>query len=260
MILLAVVMGLHGLNAFAAIEAASVNGKAITIEQVNSRFAAGDVASKRAALDELIKHESAVQEAKKMKLDQDPAVQAQMDNVLVAALLDRKVGPEFNKLTVSEAEAKNYYAKNPEMRTSHIYIALPSDDSNKELVQKATDKLKGILADIKAGKVSFAEAAQANSEDASSVVGGDMDYRMKDRMEPEYYEAAMKLKVGEMSGLVRTAFGLHIIRLTAKHTWTQVNHTQVKRIMVEEKRAELVGRYLNDLRQKAKVSVNDKAL
>jgi len=88
-------------------------------------------------------------------------------------------------------------------------------------------------------------------------MGGDLDYRMKDRLDPAYYHAALKLgKAGDISSIVRTPFGLHLIRLTGKHNWSEVDRQHVKHVILDDKRQEIVSHYLNDLRQKAKVTIN----
>jgi len=253
-------------TAFAAVEVAKVNDKVITLDQLTSKVVeieksgAAYVPKGKEVLDEMIRRELAVQEAKKMKLDQDPSVIERINNVLYFAVLEKKLGSDFEKITLSDAEAKNWYEKNPEIRTSHIFIALVSNAAPED-ESKVTAKLNGILADIKSGKTSFAEAAQKNSEDPSAAMGGDLDYRMKNRLDPVYYRAALKLgKIGDISGVVRTPFGLHLIRLTGKHSWSEMDRQNVKRIIFEEKRQELVNNYLNGLRQKAKITVNSSAL
>ena len=194
-----------------------------------------------------------------MKLDQDPAIAERINNVLYYAVIEKKVGGEIEKITLSDAEARNWYEKNPEIRTSHIFVSLPDGTSDSE--KKASAKLNSVLAEIKSGKISFAEAAQKNSEDPSAAMGGDLDYRMKDRLDPSYYRAALKLgKSGDISGIVKTPFGLHLIRLTGKHSWSEVDRQNVKRVIFEEKRNEIISGYLNNLRQKAKVSINSSAV
>lgn len=252
-------------SAHANVEVARVNDKAITLDQVNTLMneqarAGAPVMNKKAAVEELVKREAAIQEAKRLKLDQDPMTAERINNVLFFALLEKKLGSDFEKISLSDAEAKSWYDRNPEIRTSHIFIALPPG-ATAEDEQKAVAKLNQLSAEIKSGKISFAEAAQKNSEDPSAAMGGDLDYRMKDRLDAGYYRAALRLaKVGDTSGPVRSSFGLHLIRLTGKHSWNEVDRARVKRIILEDKRQEIVSRYLNDLRQKAKVSVNDKAL
>ena len=253
-------------TAFATTEAARVNDKVITIEEVNAKLAEATrgnpmtAPSKKQILDDLIRREVAIQEARKMKLDQDPGVNERLNNVLFFGLVEKKLGPEFDKMTISDAEAKAWYEKNPEIRTSHIFVALPPEATAEE-EQRASKKLSEVMSEVKTGKLSFAEAAQKNSEDPSAAVGGDLDYRMKDRLDANYYKSALKLgKIGDITSPVRTSFGMHLVRLTGKHVWTEVDRTRVKRLILEEKRQELVTRFLNDLRQKAKVSVNDKVI
>jgi hypothetical protein len=253
-------------SAQASTEVAKVNDKVITLDQVSSKISemvssgAAFSPTRKSVVDEMVKREVAVQEAKKMKLDQDPAVIDRINNVLYFALIEKKLGNDFSKLTLTDAEAKNWYEKNPEIRTSHIFVALVQGASEEDEA-KVTSKLKGILSEIKSGKVSFAEAAQKNSEDPSAAMGGDLDYRMKNRLDPAYYRAALKLsKVGDISDVVRTPFGYHLIRLTGKHSWSDMDRQNVKRVLFEEKRQDIVNNYLNGLRQKAKVSINSNAL
>jgi parvulin-like peptidyl-prolyl isomerase len=250
----------------AATEVARVNDRVITMEDVNSKLLEASrgnpmaAPSKKQILDELIKREAAVQEAKKMKLDQDPAVQDRMSNVLYYALIEKKLSADFDKISFTESDTKNWYEKNPEIRTSHIFISLPQGVSADE-ESKAEKRLGEILAEVKSGKFSFAEAAQQYSEDPSAPMGGDLDYRMKDRLDPAFFKAAIKLgKVGDIAGPIRTPFGFHLVRLTGKRSWLEVDRARVKRLILEERRQDLVTRFLNDLRQKAKVSTNDKAL
>jgi peptidyl-prolyl cis-trans isomerase C/peptidyl-prolyl cis-trans isomerase D len=253
-------------TAQASIEAARVNDKVITLDQVTAkiveleRSGAPFNGSKKAVTEDLIKKEAAIQEAKKMKLDQDPAIIDRINNVLFYAVIEKKLGSDFDKISLSDAEAKNWYEKNPEIRTSHIFVALPQDASSED-EKKATAKLNSIITDIKAGKVSFAEAAQKSSEDPSAAMGGDLDYRMKNRLDPAYYRAALKLsRAGDISGIVRTPFGLHLIRMTGKHSWSEMDRQSVKRVIFEEKRQDIVNNYLNNLRQKAKVTINNSVI
>ena len=252
--------------AHAAVEAARVNDKVITLEEVNTKYAEAyrgnplTAPSKKQVLDDLIKREVAIQEAKRLKLDQDPVTNDRINNVLFYSVIEKKLGSEFDKITLSDAEAKNWYEKHPEIRTSHIFIALPPDASSED-EETATKKLNGVLASIKAGKESFAEAAQRNSEDPSAAGGGDLDYRMADRLDPSFYKAALKVgKIGDITGPIRTSFGMHLIRLTGKHTWPEVDRIHVKKIIFEERRQEIVAKYLDGLRKKANVSVNSGAM
>jgi peptidyl-prolyl cis-trans isomerase C/peptidyl-prolyl cis-trans isomerase D len=265
-LILVLVCGTFSPRVFAITEAAKVNDKVITLEDVNTHLAEAARANpvvpptRKMILDELIKREAALQEAHKMHLDQDPAVNDRMNTVLFFAYIEKKLQPEFDKMTISDAEAKSWYEKNPEIRTSHIFVALPAEASSDD-ERAASKKLSETLSEIKSGKMSFAEAAQKYSEDPSSSVGGDLEYRMKDRLDPNYYKAAVKLgKAGDITGPVRSAYGLHLIRLTGKRGWNEIDRLRVKRIILDERREELVSRLLNGLRQKASVTVNEKVI
>ncbi len=250
----------------AVTEAARVNDHVITQEEVNARLLEISRANPAVAptrkliIEELIKREVAIQEAKKLKLDQDPIVVERINNVLYLALIEKNLGAEFERMTISDSEAKSWYQKNPEIRTSHVFIALPPQATPEE-EGRASKRLIEIQSEIKSGKISFAEAAQKYSEDPSAALGGDLDYRMKDRLDPAYFRAAIKLaKPGDTSTPVRTPFGVHLIRLTGKRTWVESDRTQVKRLILEERRQEKVSEFLGKLRQRAKVSISDRAL
>ena len=168
-------------------EAARVNDVVITVDAMNRHYnelyqLGTPGLSKKKALDDLIKKEVAVLEAKRLKLDQDPAIQERMNNVLYVGLLEQRLNKELDKVNPSDSEVRSWYDRNPEVRTSHIFVAAPSGIS-KEEGQKAIAKLNNVLREIRSGKLSFAEAAQRNSEDASASVGGDLDYRGKDRLD-----------------------------------------------------------------------------
>jgi parvulin-like peptidyl-prolyl isomerase len=249
-----------------ATEVAKVNDKVITLDKLNSHYdemvrsGMGAMTNKKNALDDLIKREIAVQEAKRLKLEQDPVIVERMNNVLFSALLEKKLGAEFEKLNITDSEAKSWYSRNPEIRTSHIFFALPQGAA-KEDEKKAIDKMNQIAKEIKGGKLSFAEAAQRNSEDASAVAGGDLDYRMKDRLDSVFYKEAVKLgKPGNLSNPVRTAYGIHLIRLNAKRGWGDTDRSYVKRLIADEKRQVIVERYLGELRQKSQVNINSSAI
>jgi peptidyl-prolyl cis-trans isomerase C len=240
---------------------AQVNDQAITLKQVNeqysdlSRSGLGSMSNKTSALEMIIKRELGAQEAKRLKLDQDPSVIQQINMVLFNAAMDKRINAELDQVTLSDNEARKWYQSNPEIRTSHIFYSL-SGNASKEEENKAIDKLKLVLKDIRSGKMSFAEAAQRNSEDAAAANGGDMGYRLKDRLDPVYYNAAIKLSPGQIAGPIRSPYGVHLVRLVAKHSWLETDRIQVKRLIVEERRQAVADRYLAELRKKAKVSIN----
>lgn len=247
--------------AFAATELARVNNSVITLEDFNKRYRENlrffplKPPSKKSVLDEIIKRELGIQEAKKEGLDKNPEIMDRMNTVLYQALLEKKLAKEFESIHVSDDEAKSYYDKYPEIRTSHIFVALRPDATPAQ-EKAAQDKMKKIKDNyLSDSKMSFAEVAQRYSEGPAAPVGGDIDYQTRDRVDPIYYETAVKLgSPGKISGIVRSQFGLHIIKLTAVRPWEMTDKSIIKRLVFEERRAKIFETYMGNLRNQAKVS------
>ena len=85
-------------------------------------------------------------------------------------------------------------------------------------------------------------------------------YQTKDKLDPAYYEAALKLRPGKVSGIVRSAFGYHIIKLTAVRPWDEADKAQIKRIIFDEKRNGLFEKYMAQLKSQSKVSTRAELL
>lgn len=84
---------------------------------------------------------------------------------------------------------------------------------DKALTEDAEKKAQVILTDLKSG-ADFAETAKKSSEDSQTAPnGGDLGFIKKGMMVPEFEDAAYKLNVGEVSGLVKTVYGYHILKL-----------------------------------------------
>ncbi len=251
----------------AATEVARINERVITVDEFNKRYSENQrffqykTPTKQAVLDDLIKRELGIQEARKLGLDKDPEVIERMNTVLFQALLDKKLSKEFEGINVTDEEAKKHYARNPELRTSHIFVSIPAGAPAAD-EKKALEKLKKIQELYLApGKMSFAEVAQKYSEGVAAPMGGDLDFQSRDRLDPAYYEAALGLKkVGSVSGIVRSQFGYHIIKLTGLRTFEDADLASVKRLVFEEKRTAIFEKYMGQLRKSSKVSVNSSAL
>jgi len=125
------------------------------------------------------------------------------------------------RVSVNEEELRKYYQENlklytrdEERRASHILIK--ADKSAAADVRKAARaKAEGLLAQVKKNPGSFAEVARKSSEDEGSAAnGGDLDFFGRGAMVKPFEDAAFTLKKGDISGLVESDFGFHIIMLT----------------------------------------------
>lgn len=253
-------------TAFAATELAKVNGKVISLEEFNKKYQTllplyqNKTPTRQVVLEDLIKRELGVQEAKKLKLDQDPEVQDEMNTVLYQALLRKQLAKDFEKIQITDTDAKVFYSKNPDLRTSHIFVGL-APNATKEDEASALKRIKEIQdKELKSGK-SFAEVAQKSSEGVAAPMGGDIDYQSKVQLDPAYYEAALNLRTpGKVSGVVRSKFGFHIIKLTAVRPWGEVDPSAVKQTLFNERKQDLFDRYMKNLRSKAQVQVRNELI
>ncbi len=125
-------------------------------------------------------------------------------------------------IVVNDADLKTYYDQNatrmngPEQRrASHILITVAKDASPADKA-KAKAKAEELLAQVKKNPDSFAEVAKKNSQDPGSAAnGGDLDFFARGAMTKPFEDAAFALKdKGDISGLVESEFGYHIIKLT----------------------------------------------
>ncbi|GGX01959.1 SurA N-terminal domain-containing protein [Undibacterium macrobrachii] len=125
-------------------------------------------------------------------------------------------------IVVADAEVKAHYDQNMKnystdelRRASHILLNLKKDASADE-TKNVKAKAEALLAQVRKDPSQFAKLAKENSQDPGSAErGGDLDFFARGAMVKAFDETAFKLKEGEISGLVQTDFGIHIIQLTA---------------------------------------------
>ena len=124
-------------------------------------------------------------------------------------------------LIVAEADLKTYYEQNvqrlsgkEERRASHILIASPKSSPEADR-QKAKTKAIELTALVKKSPDTFADVARKNSQDPGSApAGGDLDFFARDAMVKPFSDAAFAMKKGDISDVVESEFGYHIIKLT----------------------------------------------
>lgn len=124
-------------------------------------------------------------------------------------------------ISINEADLKTYYEQNAqrlsgaeERRASHILIAAPKTAPTAER-EKAKAKAEELLAGVKKSPDSFADMARKNSQDTGSATnGGDLDFFARGAMVKPFEDAAFAMKKGDISDVVESEFGYHIIKLT----------------------------------------------
>ena len=178
-------------------------------------------------------------------------------------------------INVTEAELKAYFEQNQnnmaskeERRASHILINASKDISSAEKA-KAKEKALGLLEILKKSPAQFSELAKKNSQDPGSAVnGGDLGFFAKGAMVKAFEDASFNLKKGEISGVVESDFGFHIIQLTDIKSAAGANFQQVraslevdlKKQLAQKKYAETAEQFTNMVYEQADSfkSVNQK--
>lgn len=113
-----------------------------------------------------------------------------------------------------DKQKARYTGLEKQVRARHILIKVAESASDEEKAEKR-ELIEGLLARARKGE-DFATLARDNSEDTGSAKeGGDLGFNPKGRMVPEFDEAQFKLKAGEISDVVQTTYGFHIIKAEA---------------------------------------------
>jgi foldase protein PrsA len=182
-----------------------------------------------------------------MTLDQ---LKTQIKNQLVTQKLVETLAASQS---VSDADIQAYYNKNkaqffqkPAKRASHILFKT----ENKATAAK-------VLKQLQAGTITFSAAARQYSVDtATASKGGDLGWPTQAYV-PEFQAALDKLNKNQMSGLVASPYGVHIILVTDIRGGTQQSLSEVKsqiqQIIVQQHRSDAYQQFLNDLRKSAKI-------
>ena len=191
----------------------------------------------------------------------NPAVQKQIAKMMFAQKTFLK------GIKVTEQDAEKYYKAHPEMfktpadapnsiRASHILIMV--DEKATDAQKKAAlDKINSIKKQLDKNPQLFEALAKTESKCPSGAQGGSLGAFGKGQMVPEFEKAAFALKPGQISGVVKTQFGYHIIRRDAAQGSSVVPFAQIKENLItfltEQKMVEAEKKYMDSLEKKAKV-------
>ncbi len=154
---------------------------------------------------------------------------------------------------VSEEDLRSHYTQNvsrystpEERRASHILINAPASAPEAERTA-ARAKADALLAEVRKNPASFADVARKNSQDEGSAArGGDLDFFSRGAMVKPFEEAAYALKPGEISDVVTSDFGFHIIRLTEVRGGDKKPFDSVRAEIENEVRQQLAQREYAD--------------
>ena len=198
-------------------------------------------------------------EARGMSLDRLRA-DAQVD-MIISKMLDAEVA---SAQPATDEDVRAFYEKNQQkfkqeeaVRASHILI-LADEKADEATRKKARAQIEAVLKRARAGE-DFAALAQAHSQDGSAAQGGDLDFFTRGRMVPPFEQAAFALKVGDISDVVTTQFGYHIIKATDRRGEETVPleqvRPQVKEYLTKQRKQERADAFIAGLKQKSRIEV-----
>lgn len=160
---------------------------------------------------------------------------------------------------------ENLDTYNDARRSSHILFKV-ADDATDEESAEVEAKAQEVLDKLNAGEVEFADAAKEYSEDSSADDGGDVGWDKLTTFVTEYQDALSALSTGQMSGLVKTTYGYHIILCTDQFNVESVSSADEipeairdaisSKIKTEEESAKY-STWLNDYIDKADIKINE---
>lgn len=182
-------------------------------------------------------------------------------DLIIGNFIDKTIAPT---VSVSDEEIKKFYDENssqlqepPQVRASHILIGVESTATDEEK-KKAREKAEALLKEIKEGK-DFAEVAKSDSTCPSKTQGGDLGFFGKGQMVAQFEQAAFGMKVGDISDIVETQFGYHIIKVTDKKDGEAPKleelRDKITTYLKGLKTQKAVFDYVTKLRKEAKVEI-----
>lgn len=249
---------------------ATIDGDKITLQEFNSeldkipmnmKMLVASQSGKKNFLDRLVVKRLLLKEAKKENVEKEKEFQDRLadikEQLIIESLLKKKVNVESAKFT--DEDLKKYYDAHKEEFKKEQEI------DTRQILVKTEQEAKEIQARVAKGE-DFAELAKKYSIDPSAkATGGDIGYHPKGTLIPEYEQAAFKLtKVGQVSPAVKTQLGYHIIKLEGTKGSSYVPMAEVKDFikqkMAQEKQAEVLEKYIEDLKKNTKIVVNEELL
>ncbi len=227
---------------------------------MNMKMMVASESGKKSYLDRLIIKKLLLAEAAKNKIENDKDFQNKVaelkEGLIIETLLKKKLSSDAK---MSDEEIKKYYEANKEKFKKEREI------NTRHILLKSEEEAKQVKEKLQAGE-DFAELAKRYSIDPNAkVTGGEVGFHPKGTLLPEYEAAAFKLtRVGQTSGIVKTQFGYHIIRLEGTKPPAYVSFEEVKDFikqqLMKERQKEIVEKYIEELKKNSKITINEELL
>jgi len=242
---------------------ASFNGQTITLGEFNQIWEEVPEdyklqLDKSLVLDQMISEKLLIQEAKNMGLEEDNDVLEQIkkmtEQILVQVLIEREI---LDKIKVNDEEVLEYYEQNKDSFTEKEQVHLYN------ILLETEEEAQDILEQLKTGG-DFSEIAKEKSTGPSAAQGGDLGYLTKGTIILEIEEVVFALELEELSEVIKTDFGFHILKITEKKPETVKTLEEVKEDIIQtllpDTQKEAFENLLEELKSKSEIEINEEAL
>ena len=242
---------------------ASFDGQTITLGEFNQLWEQVPEdyklqLDKSMVLDQMISEKLLIQESKNMGLEEDNDVLEQIkkitEQILVQVLIEREI---LDKIKVNDEEVLEYYEQNKDSFTEKEQVHLYN------ILLETEEEAQDILEQLKAGG-DFSDIAIEKSTGPSAVQGGDLGYLTRGTIIPEIEEVVFALELEELSEIIKTDFGFHILKITEKKPETVKTLEEVKEDIIQtllpDKQKEAFENLLEELKSKSEIEINEEAL
>jgi peptidyl-prolyl cis-trans isomerase C len=214
---------------------------------------------KKQFADDYLRMKILAAEGMKAGLDKDPEVVKQLNLLRENLVAQEELKKIDNTLAVTDADLKKAYDENKkdyeQVKAKHILIAFKGSPAAQKAKKELTDaeakaKAQALRAEIVAGKAKFEDVAKKESDDAESGKnGGELGAFSRGQMVPEFEQAAFGAKVGDVTPVVKTQFGYHIIKVE-EHSSTPFD--QVKATLEKSVKQKKLHDTLDAMKESAK--------
>ncbi len=239
----------------AAEEVATVNGEPIyreDIEQYQQQQGMGAEQAKdpMQVINELISRELVYQDALAKDLDEDPEVQAALEEASRNVLLNAAVQTALEENPVTEKEMKAFYDEQISQIDATEYKA-------RHILVEEQDTAEEVIAKLEEG-AEFSVLAEEFSIDPSSQQGGDLGWINPQQMVPSFSEALQNMEEGEYTTEpVQSRFGWHVIELEDTRSQQPPSFEEVKPQIEQALQQRYVAEYLESLRENADIEIKE---
>jgi peptidyl-prolyl cis-trans isomerase C len=221
-------------------------------EQARARYESPE--GKREFVSSLAEIKLMALEAKKRGVDKDPDMKRKLDFITEQLLARGLAESAVKEIKINDADITKYYNDNkvkfnvgPRIKLRHILVSTEPEAN-------------AILAQLKKG-ADFSTLAKEKSKCPSAPKGGDLGWATKGMMVPEFENAAFALKKGEMSGVVKTQFGYHIIICDDIQAGKQMDMAEAKpaieRQLKGEKSEEAIKALIDQVKKNSPITINE---